>query len=191
MRPRNDTQITCCCFDLETTNLCADFGVILCGVVKPSTAEARVFRSDTLNPRWASRRSDDRHVLKAIVEELSHHDIWIAHNGNKFDVPFLRTRLAKWGLPPLPTKKLIDPLTLARNKLRMSWNSLEKIATFLNCNSKTDVEGDIWLKAALDGNTQAMNKIVTHCIHDVYTLERIVHSLKSYSTNYNSWGSGF
>src|SRR5262249_44709780 len=33
---------------------------------------------------------------------LDLYDIWIVHNGNKFDLPFLRTRLLKHGLPPLP-----------------------------------------------------------------------------------------
>ena len=184
-------QISCCCFDLETTNLSADFGVVLCGVVKPANGRPRIFRADKLNNRWNTHRSDDSGVVKAIVEELSQYDIWIAHNGAKFDLPFLRTRLAKWDLDPLPSKKLIDPVFLARNKLRMSWNSLEAIAKFLGVNSKTEVSGDQWLQAALDGSRKAMQYIVTHCIQDVYVLEKVVRSLKSYSTNYNAWGSGF
>jgi len=31
-------QVSCSVMDLETTNLSADFGVVLCGVVKPATA---------------------------------------------------------------------------------------------------------------------------------------------------------
>src|SRR5713226_7818533 len=151
-----DEQITCCCFDLETTNLFADFGVILCGVVKPAQGDIKVFRADQLNPDWLTRRSDDRDTVAAIVEELCKYDIWIAHNGNYFDVPFLRTRIAKWGMAPLPATKLVDPLLVARNKLRMSWNSLEALAKFFNVNSKTQVCGSLWLRAALDGCQDAM-----------------------------------
>ena len=184
-------QISCCCFDLETTSLNADFGVILCGVIKPAQGKAKVFRADRLNTKWQSIRSNDKDVVAAIVKELIEYDIWIAHNGNRFDVPFLRTRLAKWGLESLPAKKLIDPVFLARNKLKMSYNSLESLAKFLGVNSKTEVSGDQWLQAALDGSTKAMNYIVEHCIQDVLVLEKVVRSLKAYSTNYNAWGSGF
>lgn len=184
-------QISCCCFDLETTNLSADFGVVLCGVIKPADGTCKVFRADKLNPKWLTTRSNDKRVVQAIVQELSQYDIWIAHNGNRFDVPFLRTRLAKWGLEALPAKKLIDPVFLARNKMKMSYNSLKSLAQFLGVDSKTEVSGDYWLQAALDGNTRAMTYIVDHCVQDVLVLEKVVKSLKAYSTTYNAWGSGF
>jgi uncharacterized protein YprB with RNaseH-like and TPR domain len=184
-------QISCCCFDLETTNLDADFGVVLCGVVKGASGKPKVFRADKLNKKWRTTRSDDSEVVKAIVAELSEYDIWVAHNGNRFDVPFLRTRMAKWGMAPLPVRKLIDPVFLARNKLKMSYNSLEKLAGFLGVNSKTEVTGDHWLSAALDGSRESMDYIVAHCIEDVKVLEKIIGKLKAYSTTYNAWGSGF
>src|SRR5262245_25969982 len=108
-------QISCCCFDLETTNLAGDFGIILCAVIKPAHAGSRIFRADRLRKSWLTRRSNDRAILRAVVEELSNYDIWVAHNGARFDVPFLRTRLLRWSMPPLPNKKLIDPVLLARN----------------------------------------------------------------------------
>jgi uncharacterized protein YprB with RNaseH-like and TPR domain len=185
------SQVSCCCFDLETTNLSADFGVILCGVVKPAHAEARIFRADRLNRNWHKRRSDDRAIVLAIVAELSQYDIWVAHNGARFDVPFLRTRMLRWAMDPLPAKKLIDPVLLARNKLRMSYNGLEQVANHLGCNSKTEVLPEAWLRAALDGDSKSMNYIVKHCVQDVLVLERVIGALKAYSGTYNTWGSGF
>jgi uncharacterized protein YprB with RNaseH-like and TPR domain len=184
-------QVTCCVFDLETTNLSADFGVILCGVVKPANGRPKVFRADRLNPTWSTCRSNDRHVTEALVAELDRFDIWVAHNGAKFDVPFLRTRLLAHALAPLPTKKLIDPVLLARNKLRMSFNSLSQVANHLGCNSKTEVEPKQWLAAALDGSRRAMSYIVKHCVQDVLVLEKVIGALKAYSGTYNTYGSGF
>jgi len=106
-------------------------------------------------------------------------------------VPFLRTRLAKWGLDPLPSKKLVDAVQLARNKLRMSFNSLSAIVNFLGFNSKTEVKGDLWLQAALDGRTEALDYIVEHCVRDVLVLEKGVGVLTGYSTQFNTWGSGY
>lgn len=184
-------QIECCAFDLETTNLTADFGIVLCGVVKPAYGKPKIFRGDTLNAKWRTHRADDSAVVKAIVKELDHYDIWIAHNGAKFDVPFLRTRLARWALPPLPTKKLLDPVWLARNKLRMSYNSLDQLAGFLGVNKKTEVTAHEWMAASLNGDRKAMDYIVNHCVQDVLTLEDVIKAIKAYSTQLNSWGSGY
>lgn len=183
-------QVSCACFDLETTNLSADFGIILVGVVKGAGEKPKVFRGDKY-PGWKTCRSNDSEVVRAIVDELARYDIWVAHNGQKFDVPFLRTRLMRWGLDQLPVRKLIDPVQLARNKLRMSWNSLAKVADLLQCNSKTEVQPDAWLRASLDGDRKAMNYIVQHCIEDVLVLEKVVGALKGYASTYNTWGSGF
>lgn len=178
-------------FDIETTHLCADFGIILCAVVKSSESNAKpvVIRGDDY-ASWDKRRSNDRETVMALRDELDRYDVLVAHNGLKFDLPFIRTRLAKWGRKPLSDFKIVDPVQLARNKFRMSYNSLEKLATFLDCNSKTKVEGKYWLRAALDGDRKAMNYIVKHCVEDVATLEQVVDSLKSYSTAFNTWGSG-
>jgi hypothetical protein len=80
---------------------------------------------------------------------------------------------------------------LARNKLRMSYNSLEQIANHMGVNTKTEVKPEMWLRAALDGDSKAMSYIVHHCVEDVLTLERVAGGLKVYSTTYNTYGSGF
>jgi uncharacterized protein YprB with RNaseH-like and TPR domain len=185
-------MITIATFDIETTHLSADFGVILCAVVKDSSpsSKAVVLRGDKLNPRWKTHRSFDKHLVVKLRAELEKYDVLIAHNGLKFDLPFIRTRMAKWGLAPLKDFKIVDPVQLARNKLRMSYNSLAKLAGFLGVNSKTDVTGDMWLRAALDGDIESMDYISTHCEEDVRTLERIVDAVKGYSSAFNAWGSG-
>lgn len=125
------------------------------------------------------------------MDELEKYDIWVAHNGARFDVPFLRTRLLAHESGPLVNRKLIDPVLLARNKLRLSFNSLDQVASHLGVNKKTPVTPKQWITAALDGSTEAMDYIVQHCIRDVYTLEHVVEALKAYSTTYNTYGSGF
>ena len=70
-----------------------------------------------------STTANDKPVVRSLLDALNYYDVLIAHNGLKFDLPFIRTRLAKWNLKPLPEKKLIDPVQIARNKLRMSGNS--------------------------------------------------------------------
>jgi uncharacterized protein YprB with RNaseH-like and TPR domain len=186
---RRNAIITVASFDLECSSLNADFGIVLCGVVKPQDGEPIVFRGDELNKKWRSKRSDDSALVKAIVGELGKYDILAAHNGLKFDVPYLRTRCARWGLSPVPRYKLIDPVLIARRSLKMSYNGLERIADFLGVNCKTPVEGRLWLQASLDGDKEAMDKIVDHCVKDVEMLEYIIDAVKGYIPAFDSKGS--
>lgn len=189
-RTRTSPPVSCC-FDLETTNLSADFGIVLCAVIKGTGEQPVVFRGDAY-PNWQSRRSDDSALVRDIVAALSRYDIWVAHNGARFDVPFLRTRLLKWGLPPLPNKKLVDPVLLARNKLRMNFNGLKAVSALIPMtHAKTEVHPELWQQAALDGSRKAMKYIVEHCVQDVLVLEQVVGALKEYSSTYNAYGSGY
>lgn len=182
-------MINAACFDLECSSLNADFGIVLCGVVKPQDGEPVIFRADELNRKWKTRRSDDSAVVKALIEELGKYDLLCAHNGLKFDLPYLRTRAARWSLPPVPTPKLIDPVLIARRNLKMSYNGLERLADFLGCNTKTPVEGAKWMRASLDGDTEAMDEIVAHCVQDVLMLEQIVQAVKGYCRQFDGKGS--
>jgi uncharacterized protein YprB with RNaseH-like and TPR domain len=185
-------QVSSSVLDIETTNLSADYGIVMCAAVLPggNGSAPTIFRGDAY-PGWRRKRSDDSKLLQELVKHLEEFDIWIAHCGARFDIPFLRTRLIRWNLPPLANRKLIDPVLLARNKLRMSYNSLKQIANHLGCNSKTELLGELWLQAALDGSTEAMDAIVQHCVEDVKTLDKVAGYLKVYSTTFNTYGSGY
>lgn len=68
-------------FDIETTNLTADFSVLLCACLKPFGKKAMVFRGDEYNENWATDRADDRAIVRAIADELSKHAIIVTHYG--------------------------------------------------------------------------------------------------------------
>ena len=185
-------MISSCCFDLETSSLNANFGIVLCAVVKGSDRKKPyVFRADSY-PGWAEgRRSDDSGLVTDIVHKLDEYDVLVAHNGARFDVAFLRTRMARWGQGPFPNKKLVDPVLVARNKLRMSSNSLASLASLIGAGEKTVVDGDMWLRASLDGDKGAMDYIVKHCVVDVEILDKVADSVKPYCSVFNTYGSGY
>ena len=177
------------CFDLECSSLQADFGIILAAVIKTPFKKPKIFRSDKLNPKWSKTRSDDSKIVEAVADELRKYDILVAHNGVDFDLPFLRTRLMIHDLPPLPNFKIVDPVKIARKNLRLGSNRLERIASMLGVNQKKNVDGQVWLRAILDGDKKAMDQITDKCVSDVLMLESIIDYLKPYTSFLNSWGS--
>ncbi len=183
--------ITTAYFDLETSSLNANFGIILCAVIAESGKKPIVLRGDVLCPDWDARRSDDSAVVRAVAEELIRYDLLVAHNGLNFDVPFLRTRLARHKMGIFPEKKLIDPYQLAKRKFRMSSNALRSLADMFGFNEKTPVAGALWMAAYLDGDRRAMDEIVEHCVADVRMLEALTDQVKGYATQLNARGSAW
>jgi uncharacterized protein YprB with RNaseH-like and TPR domain len=183
-------------FDLETTNLNADYGILMAAVVRTNYSKKPIiFRGDETNPKWKTKRSDDSEIVRAVSEELQKHDILVAHNGATggwgFDIPFLQTRLAKWNLPPFPRKKLIDPVQIARKQFRLSSNSLASVAGHLGLENKMYLAPDVWTQAALDGDKKAMDQIVARCSSDVRILVCIVAHIKSYCATLDHRGSSW
>ena len=177
-------------FDLETTNLNGVFGVVLCAVIKPWGGETTTFRIDH-KPYRGKRNSDDSYLVKTIVDELSQYKILIAHNGVNFDRPYLNTRALLWGIEPLnPRGMMVDPVKVARRHLRFGYNSLDRLAQFLNTNAqKSAVLGPTWVKAAMDRDRESMDYIVEHCVADVLALEEVAMKLMSFVPKINEWGS--
>lgn len=181
-----------CVFDLETTGLDGRFGRILCGVIKDARGAEFVFRADdpTYNPKWTTRRADDKAIAEAIAAKLSQYEIVCAHNGEWFDKKFLNTRLAQYGLPRFSPKVFVDPFQIARARLGLGRNSLDALIDLLGITTKkTHVDGSIWTAAAMDGDRKAMDYIVEHCIIDVRALWEVVEKIRADIPRLTSWGS--
>ncbi len=166
-------------FDLETSNLKADYGVILAGVIKDFRGEAHVFRMDGF-PLWRKNRADDTAIIKAIRDKLSNYDIWVSYNGRRFDIPFLNTRLVYHEMEPLGIKKHIDLLYQSRYKLLLHSSRLISVQEFFRLeNEKNTIDGNHWARA-LAGYKDGMNYIVDHCERDVAVLEEVYEKMKQF-----------
>src|SRR5688572_12339900 len=94
-------------WDLETTNLNANFGFILCGCVKETGKPIKTV-AITDFPRYKADPTNDKDVCKALAKLVSEADIWSTWYGARFDVPFLNSRLIYHGEPPLQPTPHVD-----------------------------------------------------------------------------------
>jgi DNA polymerase III epsilon subunit-like protein len=103
-------------------------------------------------------------------------DETIGHNGDKFDLAWVRTRCLFHGIDMFPSYTTIDTLKVARSKFKFNSNKLNYIAQYLGIGQKIKTEFDLWKDIALKNDKVALAKMVKYCIMDVILLEK-VHKL--------------
>lgn len=178
--------------DIETSDLEADRGIILCAVAQSSLQkEPYILRTDELNVNWRKGlRGDDSQITREITDIVREHDVLVAHNGTRFDIPFVRTRCARWNLKRFPDKVIVDPCSIAWRKFRLRSNSLKNISDFIGSKDrKHPLDMSLWMDAILNGSRSSMDKIVEHCIADVKELNDVLALVKPYIKVFDERGS--
>jgi len=167
-------------FDFEMSNLNADFGILLCGVVKDfgrGKKGEHIFRIDD-TPGYRKSPWDDHKLATDLRDALVPYDIIVSYNGRRFDVPFLNTRLTIYDEKPLMGLKHVDLLYVVKYGLHLHSASLESAQQFFNLpEEKSKIEAARWIKA-LTGNKEDMDYIVDHCKRDVAVLEAVFNRTK-------------
>ncbi len=183
--PRQQELLKVAAFDLETSDLKADFGILLVSCVQEQGG--RMWTQVHASDQW----SDDSAIVTATIAQLSQYDVLVAHNGVRFDLPWLNSRASHHGLAPLPpTLKILDPVLMARKRFHISYNGLDRVASFLGvAEKKTPVDGQIWVRATLDRDPEALDYIRKHCIRDVEVLNKVMARMRPYLGRINEWGS--
>jgi len=166
-------------FDIETTNLTADFSIMLCACIKPFGGMPVVFRGDDY-PAWVTKKSDDSGIITDVANELRKHAIIVTHYGSGFDVPYMQAKMIKYGLPALPPMFGVDTYRIAKSNMRVASRRLQSLCNYLEIGVKSPVEGNLWLKAAMEGRREDIDAIVEHNIVDCEVLERLASVLFPY-----------
>jgi hypothetical protein len=163
-------------FDLETFSLDRGWGVLMVGsiLVHGDGPEPKMYTFDlTESPKWPDIRSDDSDLAARIMQILSKCHVLYAHNGARYDIPWLNSLALKYKLPRLNCK-LIDPVQVARQKYRIGSNSLGAVANFLNLSeNKMPVPPDVWRTALFDNNQDSWKTLRERCESDVRLLNMV------------------
>lgn len=107
----------------------------------------------------------------------------VAHYGSKFDIRFLNSRIARYGLPRLKPMVLRDTWRTLKDKFALVNNRLDTAIQFFNCPyGKPSLQWDIWRKVSL-GDKAAHKILRNRCHYDVLSLAWIYYNkLKIYNT---------
>lgn len=126
------------------------------------------------------RNQCDKAMMASLVRIMMQADEIIAHNGDRFDVPWIRTRCVIHGIRiphQLPT---VDTLKQARRGFRFPSNRLDYLGQYLGHGKKKDTGGFGLWKSVMDKDAQALRDMVSYCKRDVDLLEKVWGSLYAY-----------
>jgi DNA polymerase elongation subunit (family B) len=125
---------------------------------------------------WDAKQCDKK-MLQDFIKVLNTADETIGHNGDKFDLAWVRTRCLFHGIELLPSYTTSDTLKGARAKFKFNSNKLNYIATFLGIGQKIKTDYDLWKDIVLKKDKKAMERMVKYCKMDVVLLEKVHKAL--------------
>jgi uncharacterized protein YprB with RNaseH-like and TPR domain len=129
--------------------------------------------------QWDSKQNDKAMLIK-FVEVANTASELVGHNGDKFDLAWIRTRCLFHGIQMFPNYTTIDTLKVARSKFRFNSNRLNYIADFLGLGQKIKTEFNLWKDILLKKDKVAMENMIKYCKKDVILLEKVFKHLNNH-----------
>jgi len=173
-------------FDIETSQLQADFGICYSWVIKVKGKNEYYGSIITRNEIIAGML--DKRVMEELMDAFQNFDIIYTYYGSRFDIPFVRTRTLIHGLEFIPRGQIIhrDLYYLARRCLKLSSNRLANVCRVLGIEGKTNIEQRYWVLANT-GNPTALKYIAEHNKGDVDILEKVHEKLSKFEAPSRRW----
>lgn len=131
----------------------------------------------------------DKALLKAFMKVALQADELVAHNGDRFDLKWLRTRCLIHGIDCPPDFTTVDTLKLARKGFTFNSNRLDYLGQLLLGEGKNETGFKLWKDIVLNNCAKAMEVMVKYCEKDVVLLQRVHEKLISYTKHRHNYAA--
>jgi len=169
--------------DIESSNLNADYGIILTYCIKDSISgdilHDQISKEDIES---SEAGKEDKRLMGTLLQDLAKFDKIVTYYGVRFDLPFIRTRAMVNGLDFLPYGALVhkDVYFAVKAKFKLSSSRLENACrVLLGKTNKTRIDSKNWA-GAQRGDPQALEYVLKHNKFDVIDLEKLYHKVEGY-----------
>ena len=134
------------------------------------------------------RNQSDKALLEKFIKVANQSDELIGHNGDRFDLAWIRTRCLFHKIEIFPDYKTIDTLKISRSKFKFNSNRLNYIAGFLGIGQKIKTDYNLWKEIVLHKDKKSLEKMIKYCQKDVKLLEDVYKKLASHITPRTHYG---
>ena len=166
--------------DLECTGLKANWDFILSYCLKELDGP---ILGRHVTRKEISSYCFDKKLTEELLADIRKFDRITTYYGQRFDIPFAKSRAEKWGLdfPAYRDLWQTDVYFIAKANLLLHSTRLEHVCNLLGIPAKGHkLEPEIWQKAQA-GHEESLDWIHTHCMEDVTSLEAVWKRLQKYT----------
>lgn len=130
----------------------------------------------------------DKDVVVKLVKLCNEADVIVAHNGQRFDLPWLRARAMFYGIALDHNLQVFDTLKKTRGLLGLNSYKLDYLGKFFVADKKVETGGyGLWL-SCMAGDRKAMKLMAQYCEQDVVLLRKYYQELIHYVPALNHAG---
>lgn len=133
--------------------------------------------------KW-DKNKNDKSVLKSFLKVAEQADELVAHNGDNFDLKYIRTRCYYHQVPMMPQYTTIDTFK-ETNNFRFQSRSLDYVSKFGGGTGKTHTDFELW-KGCHFKDPKSLKLMVDYCKKDVTELEEVFKRLYPYMKHKSS-----
>ena len=173
--------------DIETSNLHADFGIILSYCIKDSWSD-KIYEAVISAKDVKRSGEEDVEIVKKCIKDMGKFDRLVTYYGKRFDIPFIRTRalVCKIPFPEYGTLVHTDLYDTVKHRFRLHSNRLEAACrTILGKTDKTHIDPKYW-RGGLRGDPKSLRYILDHNRKDVLDLEKLYNVVAKFSRKTNN-----
>lgn len=124
----------------------------------------------------------DKKMMDKFFKVIEQADEICAHNGDYFDLKWIRTRFLIHGYASMPQIKSIDTLQIARTKFNFQSNRLDAIGKQIGIGGKLETGGiQLWHDIIQNNSSKAMKTMIDYCKRDVEMLEKVYLKLEGFA----------
>lgn len=126
-------------------------------------------------------KQNDKFLIEQFVDVLNEADLIVAHNGDNFDIRWLRGRAAHHRIPMLPKYKQYDTMRRAMTLFNLNSYALKYLAKFLGVgDNKISTRSGLWDDVCESNDREALLEMIEYCEKDVVVLEKVYDIIKTY-----------
>jgi DNA polymerase elongation subunit (family B) len=133
-------------------------------------------------------RMGEKQMLKQFIKIMGEADEVVAHNGDRFDIRFIRTRCFYHGVLMFPNYRSLDTLKKTRSNFLFASNKLDYLGKFAGIGGKQDNDGmDLWRDIVEGGNEERLKEMIMYCERDVVLLSDLFFVLSPFIDHNNNF----
>ncbi len=128
--------------------------------------------------RW-DREQDDKAMILKFAKVAEEADELVAHYGDRFDMPWFRTRCLLHGVV-IPQYKTIDTKAWASRNFYFNSNKLDYLSKVMGFGGKLKTDFGMWRDILLNKDQKQLDRMCRYCGVDVIRLEQVYNKLAVY-----------